>query len=332
MSIPTIPKSILIIQTAFLGDVILATALVEKLHAHFPDSKIDFLLRKGNEQVLTNNPKVNRVLIWDKHSDKYRKLFKLMQEIRRAHYDLVVNVQRFGASGFLTAFSGAKKTIGFDKNPFSFLFSEKVKHVFEGHEVERNQKLIESLTSPAFVRPALYPSQEDERKADSLTSIPFVCIAPASVWFTKQFPKERWVTLIESLPTGIKVMLLGAKTDVPLCEEIIQLATNTSIENLAGKLSITETAALMKRAAMNFANDSAPLHIASAINAPVTAVFCSTIPQFGFGPLSDKSFVVEIREKLYCRPCGIHGWKACPEGHFRCAYDIDVNELVSHAF
>jgi heptosyltransferase-2 len=83
----------------------------------------------------------------------------------------------------------------------------------------------------------------------------------------------------------------------------------------------------MRNANMNYTNDSAPLHIASAMNAPVTAVFCSTIPQFGFGPLSQKSFVVEIKYKLYCRPCGLHGFRKCPEGHFKCALEIEVNDL-----
>jgi heptosyltransferase-2 len=84
----------------------------------------------------------------------------------------------------------------------------------------------------------------------------------------------------------------------------------------------------MKEAAMNYVNDSAPMHFASAVNAPVTAVYCSTIPAFGFGPLSDKSFIVEIEEPLDCRPCGLHGYRACPRGHFHCAYKIQEVQLL----
>jgi heptosyltransferase II len=103
---------------------------------------------------------------------------------------------------------------------------------------------------------------------------------------------------------------------------------NKDIYNLAGKLSFLQTAALMKDAIMNYVNDSAPMHIASSVNAPVTAVFCSTVPSFGFGPLSQKSFFLETNEKLDCRPCGLHGYKACPKGHFKCAETISVNALV----
>jgi heptosyltransferase-2 len=74
----------------------------------------------------------------------------------------------------------------------------------------------------------------------------------------------------------------------------------------------------MRDAAMNFVNDSAPMHFASAMNAPTTAFFCSTIPEFGFGPLSEKARIVETEEQLECRPCGLHGKKSCPLGHFKC--------------
>lgn len=330
MKLATSPKSILLIQTAFLGDVILATALIEKLHGYFPESKIDFLLRKGNEGVLANHPKINRLMVWDKQQEKYRNLFRLLREIRKSRYDLVVNTQRFFATGFITAFSRAKTTIGFDKNPLSFLFSERVNHSFEGHEVARNLKLVAGFTSPDFIAPRIYPSASDEEMAGKFIKGSFICIAPASVWFTKQYPKERWVEMINDVPAGNTIFLLGSKQDLPLCEEIIAgLQDKGRIIILAGKLSITQTAALMKRAQMNFVNDSAPMHIASAINAPVTAVYCSTIPRFGFGPLSDVSFIVEKREPLYCRPCGLHGYHKCPEGHFRCAYEIDGKELLN---
>ncbi|HYM95253.1 MAG TPA: glycosyltransferase family 9 protein, partial [Chitinophagaceae bacterium] len=116
-------KRFLIIQTAFIGDVVLATSLIEKLHKYFPDDEIDFLLRKGNETLLSGHPFLHEVLIWDKTKNKRRNLWKMLRLIRKRKYDKVINVQRFAATGFLTAFSGAKEKTGFDKNPFSFLFS-----------------------------------------------------------------------------------------------------------------------------------------------------------------------------------------------------------------
>ena len=88
-----------------------------------------------------------------------------------------------------------------------------------------------------------------------------------------------------------------------------------------------ESAALMKDAVMNFVNDSAPMHLASAVNAPLCTIYCSTVPGFGFGPLSDISEVIEVDEELNCRPCGLHGHRSCPEGHFKCALEIS-NEKI----
>jgi len=323
----------LIIQTAFIGDVVLATSLIEKIHQHFPHAQIDFLVRKGNEGLLKGHPLLNEVLIWDKKEGKLSNLRKMLKRIRSAKYDKVINVQRYTATGILTAFSGAKEKIGFDKNPVSFLFDKKIKHVFGGenhvvHEIERNQELIKHFTDSNASRPVLYPSEKDRQAVAQYKSSPYLTISPASVWFTKQYPKEKWISFINKVPSQYKIYLLGAPSDAALAEEIRTSSSNPNISNLAGKLSFLESAALMKDAVMNYVNDSAPMHFASAMNAPVTAVYCSTIPAFGYGPLSDKKFIIEIEEDLSCRPCGLHGRVACPLGHFRCAYEIRDEQLL----
>lgn len=326
-------KKFLVIQTAFIGDVILATALVEKLHDFFPDAQIDFLLRKGNEGLLENHPFLHRVLIWNKKNGKYKNLFALLRQIRNTKYDAVINVQRFAATGLLTAFSKAGTTIGFDKNPWSFAFRKKVKHVISTpeypiHEITRNQELIAALTDNVPAKPKLYPSQEDFRKVADCKQSNYICIAPASVWFTKQYPKEQWVTFISAL-SHKTIYLLGGKEDQQLCNDIIQLSNSSNtIKNLAGQLSFLQSAALQKDASMNYVNDSAPMHIASSMNAPTTAIYCSTIPSFGFGPLSDVSYIVETKEKLECKPCGLHGFKTCPQKHFKCAMTIRKEQLI----
>jgi len=71
------------------------------------------------------------------------------------------------------------------------------------------------------------------------------------------------------------------------------------------------------------------MHIASAMNAPVTVIFCSPIPAFGFGPLSEKSNIIQTIVKLECRPCGLHGYKKCPQGHFKCATTISNQALLA---
>lgn len=326
-------QKILIIQTAFIGDVVLASALVEKLGSHFPVAKIDFLLRKGNESLLANNPHLNEIIVWNKKENKYRNFFAVLKKIRQAKYDRVINLQRYFSTGFLTAFSGARQTVGFDKNPLSFLFSKKVKHVISTsapylHEVQRNNALISDFTDDVFVRTKLYPSAADEDEVSIYTKSSYISMSPSSVWFTKQYPVERWIELIDAIPETHTIYLLGGKENIAECNLVISGSKRRGIENLAGKLSFLQSAALMKKAVMNYVNDSAPLHFASAVNAPVTAIFCSTIPAFGFTPLSDVAVIAEINYDLYCRPCGLHGRKACPEGHFKCARDIKTEQLL----
>jgi heptosyltransferase-2 len=327
-------QKFLVIQTAFIGDVVLATALLEKLHLHFPEAEIDMLVRRGNESLLTGHPFLHEVLIWDKKEGKYSSLWRLTRQVRKRKYDKVINVQRFAATGILTALSGAVETIGFDKNPFSMFFDKKIKHIIgEGsadpHEVKRNLELVKDFTDNSFSKPRLYPTTNDEQVVTKWKRKKYITVSPASVWFTKQYPKEKWVPFLDGVPADYTIYLLGAPGDKSLAEEIIQNTNNSNVTNLCGSLSFLQSAALMKDAVMNYVNDSAPMHFASAVNAPVTAIYCSTLPSFGFGPLSNTSFIVERQGHLYCRPCGLHGKKACPEGHFRCALEIKEEQLLN---
>jgi heptosyltransferase-2 len=322
-------RKILVVQTASIGDVILATPVLEKLHLFFPSAAIDILLKKGTEQLFVGHPYLHEVLVWDKKNDKFRNFEKLMHRVRHSKYDLVVNLQRFFMTGLLTAFSGAGVKTGFDKNPLSFLFTSRTKHqIGTGmHEAERNLSLISSMTDSIFTPPRLYPSKQDEVKTAIFKSGVYYTISPASLWFTKQYPEEKWVELINTIPSETPVYLLGSKSDNELCQSIIQKSVNKVCVDLSGQLTFLESASLMKDARMNFTNDSAPMHLASAVNAPVTAIYCSTIPGFGFGPLSDDRKVIETPENLSCRPCGLHGHPECPEKHFRCAMTIPAVSL-----
>lgn len=328
-------KKFLVIQTAFIGDVVLATGIIEKLHACYPDAQIDFLLRKGNEALLAGHPFLHEVLVWDKKQHKLRNLKKLIQKVRKTQYDYVINVQRFAATGLLTALSGAKETIGFDKNPLSRWFTRRIPHIVSTaanplHEIDRNHSLITHLTDDQPARPRLYPSKADYEKVKAYKTARYITISPASVWFTKQYPKEKWVAFINSLPKEIAIYLLGAPSDKELCTFIKAGSQEPNhVTDCSGQFSFLQSAALMQDAMMNYTNDSAPMHFASALNAPVTAVYCSTIPAFGFGPLSDKRSIVEIAEPLDCRPCGLHGYKACPRGHFHCAWKIREDQLLN---
>ena len=318
-------QRILIIQTAFLGDVILASPVWENLHAAYPDAQIDVVVKKGNESLLVAHPFLHQVFIFDK-SQKVKNLWNLGKTLRSQHYDLVINLQRFASSGILTFLARGKESRGFEKNPLSFLFTKKFKHEIKPnwHEVDRNLSLISDLVPTPIRRPQLFPSKEDLNSIQMYQEVPYYCLAPTSVWFTKQAPKEVWIALIEKLSApNTTIYLLGAPSDRAYLDEIVPNISSSQVLNLAGQLSLLQSAALMAGAEHNYVNDSGPLHLTSATNAPVSAFFCSTVPEFGFGPLSENATIIEVKD-LDCRPCGLHGHKACPKGHFKCGKDLKI--------
>ena len=329
-------QKICVIQTAFIGDVVLSTALLESLHAKYPAAHIDIVVRKGNEALFANHPFINQVIIWNKQTQKYKNWFAVLKQLRAQKYDALINVQRYAATGLWTALSNAKVKIGFDKNPFSFSFTHKVKHLAMQpglHETQKNHSLILALDATIELKkPRLHPTHTDFEKVKHFQSEPYICIAPASVWFTKQFPVAQWIQFLNQLKLDGKVYIIGGPGDKALGDQIIAGINEDSkvyhnVINVAGQFHFLSSAALQKGAILNYVNDSAPMHFASAVNTPVVAIYCSTIPDFGYGPLSDQSFVVQTQESLSCKPCGIHGKKACPLLHFNCGFTIQMQQL-----
>ncbi len=216
----------------------------------------------------------------------------------------------------------------FLNNPFSFLATRKVKHqiphIQEGqivHEVQRNLSLLNNALA-APVRPNLFPGDDDFKFIEKYQSnTPYFVIAPSSIWETKQWPAEKWKALMFRLPQQFTVYLIGSEKEFSYAQYLLEW--HPLAENLCGKLSLLQSAALMKNALRVFSNDSAAMHLASGVNSPLTVIYCSTIPEFGFGPLSDDYKIIQTDTPLACRPCGLHGHKSCPEKHFSCAFHIN---------
>jgi heptosyltransferase-2 len=288
-------------------------------------------VRKGNESLLQNNPAIKNIHVWDKSKNKFSSIFQTVKKIRKEEYDLIVNLQRFASSGIMTVLGDAKETRGFSKNPLSFLFTKKYEHQIDPanpvHETKRNFSVVADLCNGIIQPTGLYPSEDDFKSIEQYKSTEYICLAPASIWFTKQLPNAKWIELIEKYHAQFPshaIYILGGKTDAALGSKIMEVSKCSQIIDLCGKLNFMQSAALMKNARMNYVNDSGPLHICSAMNAPVTAFFCSTTPAFGFGPLSDQSIIIESTELLSCKPCGLHGYKSCPKGHFNCGNTIKI--------
>lgn len=334
-------KTILIIQTAFIGDTILASHFARAVKEHFPHSRIHFFLRKGNESIIQGLPTVEKTWIWDKKGGKTRNLFRLIKELRKIDFDMVFNLHRHFNSGLVTAMMKSPLKVGFRQNPLSFFYTHKINHLIphktpQGHywhEVQRNLQLLREVSPEVFIddnakkyRPELPLLASHHEKIKSLEEGDYFVLAPASVWFTKAWSESKYALLTKELSQKGRVYFIGSPQDKDLCERIRANTPHTF--NLCGELGLLESAALMQKAKRVFVNDSAPLHLASAVNARTTAIFCSTVQEFGYTPLAEDSVTVDLGRPLSCRPCGLHGYKACPLSHFKCSEEISVESVL----
>ncbi len=306
-------KKVLFIQTAFIGDAVLGTAVPEALCD--ANTEVQVLVRKGNEIFYQGNPKVSKVWIWDK-KEKWKSWWLLLRAIRKEQLDEVFVAQRFFSMGLFTILSGAVRKTGYRKGWWSIGFDERIPHRW-GNGVHEVDRLMDLVGVDHRVSPKVYPSEHDFQRVLDWQAQPYVTLSPSSVWATKQAPSAVWEKVVLRHQREV-IYLLGGPADRPQLETMSAHWKHDHIIILAGQLSLLESAALMKGAKMNYVNDSGPLHLCSAMNAPVTSFFCSTVPAFGFGPLSDGALVLESTEVLPCRPCGMHGHRRCPKGHFAC--------------
>ena len=170
---------------------------------------------------------------------------------------------------------------------------------------------------------------EDEAAAERWlaergVSAGFTAVAPGSIWGTKRWPY--YPALVASIPGP--VVVIGGRGDSALAAEIVAAAP-TRAWSAAGELSLRESAALLRRARALVTNDSAPLHLATAVDTPVVALFGPTVPEQGFGPRGSRSLALG-HAGLRCRPCSAHGPEVCPLGHHRCMRELAA-ETVAEA-
>jgi heptosyltransferase-2 len=336
-------ENILVVQTAFIGDAILTLPLIQTLKSNFPSSSIDVVVVPRTAEIFANHPAITRIIEFDKRKkDKgLGGLLNLRARLQNVAYDLVLVPHRSLRSALLAKMTGSRQSIGFDRSAGRFLFKTVVPYDSTAHEIERNLSLLKAvgIESPATSLPQLYPSIADRQFVDSVVSgfdigtmRGFIAVAPGTVWNTKRWPKERFAEICRQLVfERYAVILLGGREDVALCEEIITVASAERIFTAAGKLSLLQSAELIRRSRLIIANDSAPVHIATAVGTPVEAIFGATVPEFGFAPRGPHDAIVETKG-LSCRPCSIHGGKECPIGTFDCMMSISPERVLKAAF
>ncbi|MCK9409227.1 MAG: lipopolysaccharide heptosyltransferase II [Bacteroidetes bacterium] len=337
----TDPKRILVFQTAFLGDVILTLPMIQVLHAKYPQALIDVVTTPAGSEFLSNHPAIAEIIKYDKRRAQkgLRGILALSIFLNRRKYNLAVVPHRSFRTSFIMALSGIPQRIGFSTASGTMFYHHIIRYDKTKHEVERNLSLLIPLgiTSDNKELPTLYPSHHDVQfvnkflfEREILEQTNLIAIAPGSVWNTKRWLPERFSQLARMLANdGYQILIVGGKEDAELGQLICETSVHKLIHNAAGKMTLLQSAELLRRCCVLVTNDSAPLHIGVAMRIPVVAIFGATVPEFGFAPYGDHDRVVETKG-LSCRPCAIHGGQKCPIGTFVCMKNIDATMIHEH--
>ena len=327
-------KKILIIHTAFIGDIILATPMLTAIKNKYPDCLIDFITIPASANLLEKDPRINRLTSFDKRGKHkgIKGLRRILDSLNQTHYDVCICPHRSIRSAILTKYSNSIIKIGFNTSGWSGAYTHVIRYDQSLHEVQRNLSLLKAIDieSPS-TRPQIYEDKEDIRFVESIiaeysiNTDKIIAIAPGSVWPTKRWPKENFIDFINELEgKHLTIVLIGGVKDIILCNIIKNEIPN--IISFAGKMTLRQTKYFLTKCRSIISNDSAPLHLGLAANISVFSIFGPTISEFGFAPIESNSYVIE--NKLNCRPCGIHGSYKCPTKTFDCMEKIDINHFV----
>jgi len=326
----------LVIQTSYLGDVILTTPLIAELAKRGP---VDVLATPIGAAALAHNPDIRSLIRYDKRGTYASALglWNTIKEIRGSRpYDAAYLAQGSFRSGLLAMLTGAEERIGFASSTGRVLYTRQMPYRPERHHAERLWSLAMSdCADPPTrdqIRPRLYPSDEDRTTIDALLrrngvgDDPIVALAPGSAWGTKRWPY--YVELARRLADDFRIAIIGSNADVAVASEISEAVPAGCVIDGAGRLSLLASAELIGRAQAIVTNDSAPQHLASAMGTPTLAIFGPTVPEFGFGPLAERNAVAG-HTGLSCRPCDRHGPQRCPLGHWRCMRELTPDYISS---
>ncbi len=316
---------ILVIQTAFLGDVVLTTGLLNYLAERF--GRVDVVTTPAASELLFTHPAVYHTWTYDKRgADRgLIGLLRLAGQLRANRYRAVYLPHRSLRSAMLARIAGIPERTGFGGAPGAWSYTRRIRRAVAGHEAERILALGEPPPG-TVARVSLGLLSDDFRQADEWLatrkiSPGFVALAPGSIWGTKRWPYYAELTAALEGP----VVIVGGPEDRALADAVA--AGRSGVHVAAGALPLRVAAAVLARAGVLVTNDSAPLHLATATGTRIVAVFGPTVPRFGFGPRGAQDRIVE-HPSMPCRPCSSHGPAVCPLGHHRCMRELSVGQVL----
>ena len=299
-------KNILVVQTAFPGDIVLTTPLFKALKKRFPESRLSVVTTPQGCELLRDLKEIDSLISYDKKGKDSGELrfLGLIRRLRKEGFDLCISPHRSFRTALMVYGSGACERIGYSDAFLSAVYTRKVFRDSGLHEVERVLSLLDPLGT----------------ESGRLDKMPYLEISADTWGKTKKIFDEAGIEMYDA-----RVLLLGSPSERDAGDKIISLIGQRPVD-LIGKTTLRDLVAVIDRCSLLIGNDSAPGHIASARMVPVVSIFGPTVRSFGYYPYGKDVVIVE--KELYCRPCHHHGPDKCPEGHFRCMRDITVDDVM----
>lgn len=321
---------LLLVRFSSIGDVLLTTPLVRVLRARHPDARLVFVTKHAMAPLVSHNPHLSDVVTLEP-DEPVRSLARRLAALAPTrgldlHGSLRSTALRMLVRCPWRGYSKRKLARGVLVSTKIDLYGPPVPVAERYFEAARGLDVRpDGGPTEFFIGPAATGWAQQWLGEQRLAGQPFAVLAPGAAHFTKRWPLERWRATAQRLrDRGWSLVTVGGVEDRPLGEALAPLAVNT-----AGTASLQQTGALLAHARLVVSGDTGVMHMATAVGAPVVALFGPTVRQFGFFPYQGRAAVLERR--LDCRPCSVMGGDRCPMGHHRCLTDIGPEDIVAAA-
>ncbi|MBS3741840.1 MAG: lipopolysaccharide heptosyltransferase II [Candidatus Cloacimonetes bacterium] len=321
-------KKILVIHTAYIGDVILITPLLRAIKQLFPKSYLSVIVVPSTKLILSENPYVDEILTFDKRENKFKAFRKLLERVKQETFDIAFLPHSSMTTTLLAFLSRIPQRIGFDRWLPKYLLTERVPFREGIHRINKNLELLSPITNKNFsLQTEIFTSHQISIKINKLAErFPcekLIAVAPGSIWYTKRWKERYYKRLSEKLNQhGFFIILIGSPEEQDICEKV---APSRDYFIAGGKLNLLESAELIKKCDLMVCNDCGALHIANAVETDVIAFFGPTTRDIGYFPFRRNDKIVEA--DLSCRPCGSHGGEKCPLSHHKCMENIKPEQI-----
>ena len=338
---------ILLIRLSSLGDVLLSTPLISLLRQKYPSAKIDFVIFQEYSELIRHHPEIHQIFEINKE-EGLQGLNRIKKKLNSEKYDVILDIHNNFRSRWLTlrlsSFFSGTRIYRIRKQKFArFLlvkFKINVYRKLYGKIISVWEKYVRTAVHLGLNpeshtgKPDLYLPDDARLSAEKILkelNVPssYIAVAPGAMHYTKRWSAENYASVINRLfrEAGQTTLLVGGVSDRQVVQGILKKVDKEAAISLAGEISLLETAAIIKNSRFLLTNDSGLMHVGSAMDIPLVAIFGSTVEEFGFFPAGSDINIIQ-NETLYCRPCSHIGRSTCPEGHFKCMEEISPDVVT----